>query len=243
MPPAPPLPGRHKQHVRGITVTFVFGLLLAVVVVAVLASVFLLRNESQFSGNLEAFCALIDQDNNNIPDNELNYKDMAEVAPEEIRRSVQKLADRSTEISTLENSDDLAAYFAAVFDRAAVQAQRNLDSYAFGECEVAVPQSTLRREIRNYINQNHNYPVWGISADLDLSMHNGVLQALSVDLGEATSEQALRACEAYNEYLANRLVPGVLTVHYHQGHISTAVVAATREPEPVAGQDQVSPCQ
>ena len=238
-----PPPGRPRQHVKGITVTFVFGLLLTVMVVAVLTSVFFLSNESQFSGNLEAFCALIDQDNNNIPDPKPNYKDMAEVAPGEIRRSVQKLADRDTDISKLEDSDDLAAYFAAVFDRAAVQAQRNLDSYAFVECEVAVSQSTLRREIRNYINQNNNYPVWAISAHLDLSTHNGVLQALSVDLDEATSQQALEACEAYNEYLANRLVPGVLTVNYQEGAVASRVVAATREPAPSDGQDLLSPCQ
>ncbi len=210
------------QHARSKAASVFFGLLLVVVVLAVLIIVFIVRSDEEFEGSLEAFCVLLDDDSA-TSEGEPNYEALVEVAPKEIRPSVQKLQDTSKEISVLEQSDDLAAYFAAAFDRGAVQARRDLDSYAFRECDIEVSEFVMRQDIRDYINERFANPSWAVSAELDLTVVDGVLHGLSVKLAESGSgqsdpnnETAIAACRAYDEYLSDHLVPGPLEVSQDQ---------------------------
>lgn len=216
-----------------------FGFLVVAVIVAVLVVVFVIRSDDDFEGNLGAFCALLEPDASQPDANQPNYDALAEVAPSEIRPAVLKLQNTSKAIEELEQGEDLAAYFAAAFDRNAIQARRDLDSFAFHPdptgCGIEIPQADMLADIEDFMNQRYGNAVWLSSAQLELITFNGVLHGLSVDLQDdegtdtvADEATALEACAAYDEYLRSRLAPGVLTVRYRESGVAAEVSAPDR---------------
>jgi len=214
-------------------------MLLGIVVVAVLVAVFVTRSNQEFEGNLAAFCALLEQPESGA---EPNYDALVEVAPKAIRLPVAKLQNTTREITELEQSEDIAAYFAASFDLEAYQARRDLDSYAFAECDLAISEADLRQDIVNYVNQRFGDTGWVGLAQLDLTLMDGLLYGLTVELEdpdsdpqepsgqpEPSSATALEACQAYDGYLRSRLVPGPLVVRHSQAGSVVSVEAADRD--------------
>lgn len=228
----------HKRNVRGRTATVFFGMLLTIVVIAVLVAIFVARSREEFKGDLVAFCELLEEaEFDSAPD----YDALVEVAPKAILLSVAKLQNTSKEISELEQSDDIAAYFAASFDLEAHQARRDLDAYAFTECDLEIPEANLRQDINNYINQRFGDSTWVGSAQLDLTLMDGLLYGLTVELEdvgngiqdsqnqpEPNTAIALEACQAYDEYLRSRLVPGPLVVRHRQAGSLVSISAPDR---------------
>ena len=105
--------------------------------------------DDDYQGDLTAFCARIvrgetgsesqssdSQSRDSQPDAVSYYESLVEVAPRDIRSTVQRLQDATRDLQDLREGDDIAAYFAAAFDPEQQTAERELQNYANDECQL-----------------------------------------------------------------------------------------------------------
>ena len=100
--------------------------------------------DDDYQGDLTAFCARVvrsearsdSQSSDSQPDAVSYYESLVEVAPRDIRSTVQRLQDATRDLRELREGEDIAAYFAAAFDPEQQTAERELQHYANEECQL-----------------------------------------------------------------------------------------------------------
>ena len=100
--------------------------------------------DDDYQGDLAVFCARVvrsearsdSQARESQPDAVSYYESLVEVAPRDIRSTVQRLQDATRDLRELREGEDIAAYFAAAFDPEQQTAERELQHYANEECQL-----------------------------------------------------------------------------------------------------------
>ena len=100
--------------------------------------------DDDYQGDLAAFCARVvrsearsdSQSGDSQSDEVSYYESLVEVAPRDIRSTVQRLQDATRDLRELREGEDIAAYFAAAFDPEQQTAERELQHYANEECQL-----------------------------------------------------------------------------------------------------------
>ena len=100
--------------------------------------------DDDYQGDLTAFCARVvrseassdSQSSESQTDAVSYYESLVEVAPRDIRSTVQRLQDATRDLRDLREGEDIAAYFAAAFDPEQQTAERELQTYANDECQL-----------------------------------------------------------------------------------------------------------
>ena len=91
--------------------------------------------DDDYQGDLTAFCARVVRSESQ-PDAVSYYESLVEVAPRDIRSTVQRLQDATRDLQDLREGEDIAAYFAAAFDPEQQTAENELQNYANDECQL-----------------------------------------------------------------------------------------------------------
>ena len=91
--------------------------------------------DDDYQGDLTAFCARVVRSESQ-PDAVSYYESLVEVAPRDIRSTVQRLQDATRDLRELQEGEDIAAYFAAAFDPEQRTAEIELENYANSECQL-----------------------------------------------------------------------------------------------------------
>ena len=95
--------------------------------------------DDDYQGDLTAFCARVvrsEARSDSQPDAVSYYESLVEVAPRDIRSTVQRLQDATRDLRELRAGEDIAAYFAAAFDPEQRTAEDELQNYANEECQL-----------------------------------------------------------------------------------------------------------
>lgn len=156
-------------------------------------------------GNLRAFCDLVESTSvlSDIPATD-DLAALIEVAPPEIRATIEQLHQRSRGFSDLllEEPPDLAALFDTKFDPVARDQRTALDVYVETNCGIEV-QRPISSRWSTYVVTNHSGDGWVEESSLQFDVDNGVLESVIVVFSNRPEpiELTVEACEAVVAFL------------------------------------------
>ena len=164
-------------------------------------------------GDVEAYCALVRDDGLGLasataPAPASDFVTLLEVAPADIRPTVEQLANTASDLTEITELDQL---FAAAFDPDAQAARTAFDDYAVEACGVDLAQiasaepdedAAVEAEIAEYIATNFDGVSWASKVRSEVQRVDGDVHGLAIDFViDAEDDEALAACRALSVWL------------------------------------------